>query len=120
MGRSLSESETSESARRRGSEGRGRATVWETIAVRLILGGVGLLSCAVLAYAQPPARIDDAALASMRFEWKHEGPAEVCGNACRTWISASGAITTDTPKDFEKFAEHRDVRGATLAIDSGG
>ena len=56
----------------------------------------------------------------MRFEWKREGPAEACGSACRTWISAAGALTADTPKDFEKFAELRDVRGATLALDSGG
>lgn len=56
----------------------------------------------------------------MRFEWKHEGPAEACGKTCRTWISATGAIMPDTPKDFEKFAERQDVHGATLALDSGG
>ncbi len=92
--------------------------------MRLFLGGLGLLCCAALASAQPPspvgAKIDGAALAAMRFEWKVEGPAETCGNACRTWISASGTISADTPKDFEKFAQQRDVRGATLALDSGG
>jgi len=56
----------------------------------------------------------------MRFEWKHEGPAEACGKTCRTWISATGAITPDTAKDFEKFAEREDVHGATIALDSGG
>jgi hypothetical protein len=38
----------------------------------------------------------------------------------RTWISATGTIAADTPKDFEKFAQQRDVRGATVALDSGG
>src|SRR6266571_2738115 len=88
--------------------------------VRLLLGSIGLLSCVVLASAQPPTRVDDSGLAPMRFEWKHEGPADKCGSACRIWISATGTITPDTPRDFEKFAEQNDVRGATLALDSGG
>jgi hypothetical protein len=74
----------------------------------------------MLACVQSPARADGPAADSMRFEWKHEGPAESCGKTCRTWISATGAITPNTPKDFEKFAERHDVRGATLALDSGG
>jgi len=74
----------------------------------------------MLACVQPPARADDPALNPMRFEWKHEGPAEACGKTCRTWISATGAITPNTPTDFEKFAERQDVHGATLALDSGG
>jgi len=88
--------------------------------VRLLLGGIGLLSFMTLACAQPPARADDPALAPMRFEWKLEGPAAACGNTCRTWISATGAIVVDTPKAFEKFVAGRDVHGAMLAIDSGG
>jgi hypothetical protein len=56
----------------------------------------------------------------MRFEMKREGPAESCGKTCGTWISATGTITADTPRDFEKFAERHDVHGATFALDSGG
>jgi hypothetical protein len=56
----------------------------------------------------------------MQFEWRREGPAETCGSNCRTWISAVGAITADTPRLFEAFAQNRDVRGATLVLDSGG
>lgn len=57
---------------------------------------------------------------SMRFEWMREGPAESCGEACREWIAATGAITADTLRDFELFTEARDVRGALLVLDSGG
>jgi hypothetical protein len=56
----------------------------------------------------------------MRFEWIREGPAEVCGDRCREWISASGRIAVETPQDFEAFARTRDIRGATIVLDSGG
>lgn len=57
---------------------------------------------------------------SMRFAWVKEGPAEVCGEHCREWISASGPITGDTVRDFQFFSEARDPRGATIVLDSGG
>ena len=57
---------------------------------------------------------------SMRFEWVQEGPASVCGTQCREWISATGPITGDTARDFQLFSEARDLRGATLVLDSGG
>jgi hypothetical protein len=56
----------------------------------------------------------------MRFELVREGPAELCGNACREWISASGAITVDTAREFEEFARTRDLRGAIVVLESGG
>ena len=56
----------------------------------------------------------------MRFEWLREGPADKCGNQCREWISASGAIVDSTLQDFELFARARDVRGATVVLDSPG
>ncbi|MGI8527147.1 MAG: hypothetical protein ACR2K5_13395 [Pseudolabrys sp.] len=56
----------------------------------------------------------------MRFELRQQGPAEACGKNCRLWISAKGAITNETPRDFAKFIEGRDLRGATVALDSDG
>ena len=56
----------------------------------------------------------------MRFEWHMEGPAEQCGKACRTWISAVGFITEHTAIDFEAFANGNNVQGATLVLDSEG
>jgi hypothetical protein len=60
----------------------------------------------------------------MQFEVWAEGPTQVCGEKCRTWVSASGAITADTPREFEAFARSRKVEGKiegmTIALDSDG
>ena len=56
----------------------------------------------------------------MQFELRQEGPSEACKPNCRTWVSATGAITADTPRDFEAFAKTRNIRGATLVLDSDG
>ncbi len=56
----------------------------------------------------------------MRFQWRQEGPAEACRSGCRSWISAAGFITADTPRAFEAFAEDPKVRGAVLVLDSDG
>jgi hypothetical protein len=57
---------------------------------------------------------------SMRFEWVREGPADVCGDRCRDWIAATGPITADSARDFDFFTDVRNVRGATIVLDSGG
>ena len=49
-----------------------------------------------------------------------EGPADKCANQCREWISARGTIVESTLHDFEVFAHGRDVRGATIILDSPG
>ena len=56
----------------------------------------------------------------MQFEVWAEGPPQVCGDKCRTWVSASGAITSDTPRDFEAFAKSSKLDGMTIALDSDG
>ncbi|HET9245927.1 MAG TPA: hypothetical protein VFO15_09010, partial [Xanthobacteraceae bacterium] len=56
----------------------------------------------------------------MRFEWRREGPAHACGANCRVWISATGYITADTPREFETFAKDANARGAVLVLDSDG
>jgi hypothetical protein len=61
----------------------------------------------------------DSAL-PMRFEWHTEGPADQCGRACRSWISAVGVITSNSARDFDHFANHNEVQGATLVLDSEG
>jgi hypothetical protein len=50
----------------------------------------------------------------MRFNWI------ACGPDCRGWVSAVGIVTTDSPQDFEEFARGRDLKGATLVLDSSG
>ena len=56
----------------------------------------------------------------MRFEWRREGPPELCGGNCRVWISAVGYITAETPREFEIFARDPNVPGAVLVLDSDG
>ncbi len=56
----------------------------------------------------------------MRFELRTQGPAQSCGSKCKIWIAASGAITADSARDFDLFAQDRDLTGATVALDSDG
>ena len=50
----------------------------------------------------------------MKFSWV------ACQPTCRGWVSAVGVVTADSPKDFEDFERGRDLRGATLVLDSSG
>jgi hypothetical protein len=79
------------------------------------------LAMSSLALAQTPnPNPTNANPIPMRFEWVREGPADKCANQCREWISASGAIVENTLHDFEAFARTRDVRRATIILDSPG
>src|SRR5262245_65630929 len=48
------------------------------------------------------------------------GPSDACTSDCKLFISASGAITAETPRHFLLFAQNHDLAGATFAIDSDG
>jgi hypothetical protein len=87
--------------------------------IRFFFGGF-VLACACLPAVAGGAPIDRQKISSMRFAWRSEGPASLCGNMCNTWISAVGPITDSTPHEFEAFAKQKDVRGATLVLDSEG
>jgi hypothetical protein len=50
----------------------------------------------------------------MRFNWVE------CQPNCRGWISAVGIVTTDTPKDFDRFAQGQQLDGVTIVLDSSG
>lgn len=77
-------------------------------------------ACLLLATSTRPVAATDSRALPMKFELWTEGPALACGDHCRTWVSASGAITSDTPRDFEAFAKNRDLSGIALALDSDG
>jgi hypothetical protein len=66
-----------------------------------------------------PAQASDRTL-PMRFDLRLQGPAEICVTNCQTWISATGAITADSGRDFELFAKGHDLSNATLVLDSDG
>jgi hypothetical protein len=70
--------------------------------------------------AGQPTAARDIRPESMRFEWQVEGPAELCGTHCRTWISATGVITDESARTFEAFARGSDLRGHRLVLDSEG
>ena len=82
-------------------------------------------SVAALALAAPLTLLPASLHASdrslpMRFEMRVQGPAAVCGNNCKTFIAASGAITADTPRHFLQFVQSHDVAGATVVLNSDG
>jgi hypothetical protein len=87
--------------------------------IRHLFGGL-VLACTCLSALAGGAPTDKPKSSSMRFEWRAETPAGLCGKTCRTWISAVGPVTDRTPDDFAAFAAQKDVRGATLVLDSEG
>src|SRR4051794_8438682 len=89
--------------------------------IRFIVGALTLACAALTAFAGDRLSAkDEVRPASMRFEWRMEGPSGKCGRSCRTWISATGVITDETARDFEAFAKANDAHGATIVFDSEG
>jgi hypothetical protein len=104
----------------------------------LSLSGVAYACAAAImvclpAMAVPGGRADAAGSLEerklpMHFAW--HGPADdgdaarqdvlACTSGCRGWISAVGVVTGDTPAEFDSFAAGRDLRGATIVLDSSG
>jgi hypothetical protein len=50
----------------------------------------------------------------MKFSWV------ACQPNCRGWVSAVGIVTADSPAEFDEFARGRELRGATIVLDSSG
>ena len=88
--------------------------------IRFVAAAGAAATCLLLATSAQPVAAPDARSLPMQFELWTEGPAQACGNNCRTWVSASGAITSDTPREFEAFAKKNKIDGATIALDSDG
>jgi hypothetical protein len=88
--------------------------------IRFVAAAGAAATCLLLATSSQPVAAPDARALPMQFDLWTEGPAQACGNECRTWVSASGAITSDTPRDFEAFAKKNKLDGAMIALDSDG
>ena len=56
----------------------------------------------------------------MHFKLRRQGPAQVCGTTCKTYVVASGSITADTPVEFLTFAKNLQLTGATVVLESDG
>ena len=50
----------------------------------------------------------------MRFNWIE------CKPNCKSWVSAVGIVTADSPRDFDEFSRGRDLSGVTVVLDSSG
>ena len=87
---------------------------------RSICGGLALAVCSFSVLSGAPRQQEDLSTLPMRFALHQEGPGEACGSNCRLLVSASGMITADTPRDFDDFVRHHNVRGATVVLDSKG
>jgi hypothetical protein len=94
--------------------------------VRSLRSRGGTLACAALFCIALPAvtaaldkpvpanAVVDARKQPMHFNWI------ACTPNCRSWISAVGIVTADTPKAFDDFARDRELAGATVVLDSSG
>jgi len=80
---------------------------------------VALAVAATAALLPASARAGDRTL-PMHFDLRLQGPADACGGKCQSWISASGAITADTPRDFKLFMRDRDLSNTIVVLDSDG
>jgi hypothetical protein len=91
----------------------------------LELQGWALIGATVLCLALPGAvtTSGNSAKASgtleerklpMRFSWVE------CKPDCKSWVSAVGIVTADSPHDFDEFSRGRDLAGATIVLDSSG
>jgi hypothetical protein len=56
----------------------------------------------------------------MHFALRVQGPESACANQCKLYIAASGAVTADTPTQFQAFAKNRKLSGAVVVLDSDG
>ena len=88
--------------------------------IRFVAAACAAATCLLLATSAPPVAAPDARALPMQFDLWTEGPAQACGNDCRVWISASGAITSDSARDFETFTRKNNLDGSTVVLDSDG
>lgn len=56
----------------------------------------------------------------MHFALRQQGPTQICGTTCKTYVVASGAITADTPAEFLTFAKNLQLKGTLVVLDSEG
>jgi hypothetical protein len=88
--------------------------------IRFAVAATAVALCTLPAIGPAAAPAVDTRALPMQFEFWTEGPTDACGTKCRSWVSATGAITSDTPRDFEAFAKKRKLAGVAIALDSDG
>lgn len=78
------------------------------------------LAFAALFFLLPAATHAGDRSLPMRFELRTQRTEAACGTKCPAWISATGAITSDSARDFLLFAKGKNLVGATVVLDSDG
>jgi len=80
----------------------------------VVLGTMGTAAIATrVDWAHAGSSLEERKM-PMRFSWV------ACQPDCAGWVSAVGIVTADSPADFEAFARGRELKGATLVLDSSG
>lgn len=81
---------------------------------------ISLAIAAIVSLLSADARSFNDRSLPMHFELREQGPADGCAGACEKWISAAGAITADSARDFLLLAKAKNLSGATVVLDSDG
>jgi hypothetical protein len=97
---------------------------WGVVVVAALLLVAGVSSGQAQAPAGPAGTVPPNRVArpeqspAMQFERVREDGD--CRDRCRVWIAATGRISETSAADFEAFVRDLDLKGATVALDSGG
>jgi len=89
---------------------------WAEVRGWMLLVGAGLciaLMAVLSGSAHAGVALEERKL-PMKFTWVD------CQPNCRGWVSATGIVIADSPRDFDEFARGRQLGGATIVLDSSG
>ena len=84
------------------------------------LTAVAALGCAAAILVFPAASGASGPGDPMHFALRQQGPAQICGTTCKTYVVASGPITADTGAEFLTFAKNLQLKGALVVLESDG
>ena len=109
-------SRTKSSERARISDRASDRARWAEIRGWMLLVGAGLCIAlvAMLSGSAHAGVALEARKLPMKFTWVD------CQPNCRGWVSATGIVTADSPREFDEFARGRQLGGATIVLDSSG
>ena len=80
----------------------------------LLVAGLCIALVAMLSGSAHAGVALEARKLPMKFTWVD------CQPNCRSWVSAAGIVTADSPREFDEFARGRQLGGVTIVLDSSG
>jgi len=87
---------------------------------RSVLGGLVLAGITLSGFAGSAGVPNNARTLPMTFAVFSEGPTESCAAKCRQLVTASGMITSDTPRQFLAFMKDNPPQDGVVVLDSDG